>query len=158
MLKIITSVSQLNIPQFLSVYAQSTGGDSRKENDLLIYLEEDFFRQKDAIYALWVVDDVYCSALRLEPYRNGLLLQALETAPADRRKGFANLLLTEVLEYLRTRGYTGVYSHIAKNNRASIGLHQKCGFSQVSDSARLLDGTVSQKFCTMYIALKITDS
>ena len=154
MLKIIKSVSQLNIPQFLSVYAQSTQGDPYKENDFVAYLQEDFFCQKDAFYAIWVVDELYRSALRLESYREGLLLQAVETKPDDRRKGFSYALLTCVLEHLRVSGYTGVYSHVAKNNRASLALHRKCGFVQISESARFIDGTVTQNSCTMYIDLK----
>jgi len=154
MLKIIKSISQLNISQFLAVYAQSTGSDFHKEEDLLTYLREDFFCQKDAFYALWVVDDDYRSALRIEPYREGLLLQALETKPDDRRKGYGYALMMQVLEYLRVRGYTSVYSHIAKKNKASLALHSKCGFQLISDSARLIDGTVTQNSCTMYMELK----
>ena len=153
MLIIVNSFSQLNIPQFLAVYAQSTGCVPHKEAAFLSYLQEDFFRQKGAFYALWEVEGVYRSALRLEPYRDGLLLQALETKPDDRRNGFSYALLSCALEHLRSEGYTGVYSHVAKNNRASLALHKKCGFVQFSESARLLDGTVTQNACTMYLAL-----
>ena len=153
MLKIVKSVSQLNIPQFLAVYAQSTGQDPRKEEDFLSYLREDFFQQKDALYAIWVVDDIYRSALRLEPYKDGMLLQALETSPNDRRRGYGYALLMQALAYFHDTDYTGVYSHVAKKNKASLALHTKCGFYQISDSARFIDGTVTQNSCTMYIAL-----
>lgn len=153
MLKIVKTMSQLNIPQFLAVYAQSTGQDPQKEDDMISYLREDFFRQKDAVYAIWVVDDIYRSALRLEPYRDGLLLQALETSPNDRRRGYGYALLMQALAYLHDTDYTGVYSHVAKMNKASLALHTKCGFYQISDSARFIDGTVTQNSCTMYIAL-----
>lgn len=145
MLKLINSMAELNVRQLLDIYSYEKMG----ETDFLSYLREDFFRQKGAFYAVWVVDGVYKSALRLEPYRDGMLLQALETAPGERRKGYAFNLMTDVIAYLKTKDCTTIYSHIHKKNIPSLQVHRKCGFREVSDTATLLDGTVTQNFCTM---------
>jgi L-amino acid N-acyltransferase YncA len=37
-----------------------------------------------------------------------------------------------------------VYSHIERNNLASVRAHEKCGFKKITNFAVLLDGSVSQ--------------
>ena len=167
MLKIIIAMSELNTEQLMAVYRESnlancksfysdlTADEQLKkaETVFLSYLREDFFRQKNAVYAIWVVDGVYRSALRLEPYKDGLLLQALETAPDARRTGCAYKLMEAVIAFLRTTQWRRVYSHIEKRNTPSIGVHRKCGFKQISDSATYIDGTVTQSSATFCIEL-----
>ena len=145
MLKLIRSMSDLDSEQLLAIYREH----SWYELDFLSYLREDFFRQPFAVYAVWVEDSVYKSAVRLEQCGDGLLLHSLETAPDNRRKGYAYNLLTHCIDYLRTTNYKVIFSHISKCNRASLMLHKKCGFEMFSDSARYIDGTVTQNSCTM---------
>ena len=61
------------------------------------YLRECFFSTEGALYCVWVENDRYVSALRLEPYRDGLLLEALETHPEMRQKGYAAKLMLEMI-------------------------------------------------------------
>ena len=157
MLEIIKSMKQLNIGQIIGVYEESIRENAERfsltnqqaEDGFLSYLEEDFFRQQGAFYAVWSVNNVYQSALRLESYRDGLLLEALETAPNARRQGYGAALLEGVLKQLKESKYKVVYSHISKRNRASLNLHKKCGFSIISDSATYVDGTVTQNSYTL---------
>ena len=163
MLKIVTTISELNIEDFLGVYREDilengarffpelSGADllRKSEDSFLSYLREDFFRQMDAFYALWVLESRYVAALRIEPYADGLLLEALSTASCDRRKGYGYALVSQTLQYLRSSAYKVVYSHINKKNIPSLELHKKCGFQQFSDSAKYIDGTVTQNSCTM---------
>ena len=149
MLKLIYSMSELDADQLLAVYCEHNWN----EVDFLSYLREDFFCQRGAFYAVWSEDSVYKSVVRLEPYRDGLLLHALETAPADRRNGYSYQLLTHTLDYLRTIKCKAVYSHIEKRNKPSFALHKKCGFKIISDSATYLDGTVTQYSNTFRICL-----
>lgn len=121
----------------------------RAEDDFISYLCEDFFRQPGAIYAVWAPDGVYKAALRLEPYRDGLLLEALETAPEARRQGYATVLIRKVMSYLQPLKWTCIYSHIHKRNIASLNVHKKCGFQIISDSATYIDGTVTQSSFTL---------
>ena len=167
MLKIVKSLSELNTAQFLAVYAESNRKTGQihypnlseeqqinfAEEDLISYLREDFFRGKDAFCAIWIEEGVYKSALRIEPYRDGLLLHALETVPNARKMGYAYKLVIAVLEHLKFFKYQAVYSHVHKQNIPSLRLHKKCGFQQVSDSAVYIDGTVTQNSCTLMVKL-----
>lgn len=149
MLKLIYSMAELDAEQLLNVY-QEQGWD---EIEVLKYLREDFFRQKGAFYAVWIEDCRYRAAVRFCPYKDGLLLHSLETAPAYRRKGYAYFLVSQVLEHLKASGCKMVYSHIERRNNASLALHRKCGFVIISDSATYLDGTVTQYSNTLRICL-----
>lgn len=168
MLEIIKTMSMLNPEQLMAVYLEGNrkNGASKfrddnpaeqlkkAENSFLSYLRDEFFCQQDVVYCVWVVDGVYRSALRLEPYGDGLLLEALETAPDNRRKGYACGLLKAVLEYLCSTAYKCVYSHVDKRNTASLGVHFKCGFQQISDSATYIDGSVTQNSYTLCYCLR----
>ena len=135
----------------------SDNGDAyqrlRAEDAFLTYLSEDFFCQKDARYAVWVHEGVYKAALRIEPYMDGILIEALETSPHERRKGYAYRLLTSTLDYLKRTQYSVAYSHIRKTNIASLRVHRKCGFQKCLEYAKYIDGTVTYKSYTMCINL-----
>ena len=109
------------------------------------YLTEVFFPTPGAVYAIWEENGEYVSALRLEPYEDGLLLEGLETAPNMRRKGYAEQLLLSVLETFPQR----IYSHVSKKNTASLAVHQKCGFVRILDHARYIDGSVAHSAVTL---------
>ena len=117
------------------------------EEDFYRYLSQVFFRSSGAVYAVWEENGRYVSALRLEPYRDGLLLEALETAPEQRRKGFAAALIRAVQCFLE--GKTKLYSHVDKRNLSSLKVHEKCGFRRVADFAVCVDGSVNQKMYTL---------
>ena len=145
MLKLIYSMGDLDVEQLLKLYEEW----DLNEAYYLDFLHNDFFRQKDAFFAVWATQGQYKAALRIEPYRDGLLLASLSTAPSERKKGYGYLLVTEVLKHLSILPYKVVYSHINKKNFPSLELHKKCGFRLYSDSARYIDGTVTQNSCTM---------
>ena len=159
MLVIAKSLGALNFGQLMAVYEQSNRENGaefwpdlsegqqilRVEQDFYQYLRECFFTTEGAVYALWSPAGEYVSALRLEPYQDGLLLEALETAPGQRRKGYAADLITAVLQMV---GETKVYSHVSKRNTASLRTHEKCGFHRVLEHAVYADGSVLTTSCT----------
>jgi hypothetical protein len=98
-----------------------------------------FFTQKSAQYFVLEDGGSYVSALRIEQYKDGLLLCALETKPGCRCKGYAKHLVNAVLNYVSAP----VYSHISKKNKPSISVHLSCGFCKLHDGARFLDGSVN---------------
>jgi len=149
MLKLIYTMAELDTDQLLGIYKEHNWD----EWDFLSYLREDFFRQKDAVYAVWVEDSEYKSAVRLERCRDGALLHSLETAPEERRKGYAYNLLIHFLDCLRAADCKSIYSHVEKHNQASLALHIKCGFEIIADTAVYLDGTVTQNSNTLRIRL-----
>ena len=168
MLIVVKSMQQLNTEQLTAVYRETNRKNGQifypdhaphKQLDLaeeafLDYLRQDFFRQRGAFYCLWEEEGVYRSALRLEPYRDGLLLQALETAPDARRKGYARALIAETFAYLEKTDTQVVYSHVSKQNLPSLSLHKACGFVVFSDTATYLDGTVTQGSFTLSYTYK----
>ena len=116
------------------------------EQDFYQYLNEVFFRTSGAVYAIWEAQGSYVSVLRLEPYRDGLLLEALETAPPSRRQGYAEKLIRAVQEQFSNQR---IYSHVSKKNAASLQVHEKCGFRRISEYAAYIDGSVNQRACTL---------
>ncbi len=119
------------------------------EDDFYSFLHDVFFKRDGVCCAMWVVDETYVSALRLEPYRDGLLLEALETAPDCRRSGFAKSLIQAVQGWLAQRGSVRLYSHVGKQNEASMRVHLQCGFRVIKDSAAYIDGSVNNRACTL---------
>ena len=155
MLLIMKRLEELDFSALMDIYIEGNrekaevygdGGLLRAEREFYDYLREDFFRQKGAFYAVWQVSGRYVSALRLEPYQDGWLLEALETAPADRKKGYAKALMTAVLEMM---GENRVYSHVSKRNEASLRTHYACGFQKHLDHMVYLDGSVSNRAVTL---------
>lgn len=159
MLFIAEKLADLNFRQLMDVYeegnlenaAEFYPNEPRAQWMLLAqqsfyqYLRECFFQTSGACYAIWVEDDCYVSALRLEPYKDGLLLAALETKPSERRKGYAAHLIGSVLEKY---GHERIYSHVGKRNSASLRTHEKCGFYRILEHAVYADGSVMSSCCT----------
>lgn len=154
---------ELSFEQLMAVYREGNEENGRilapfdsqarqlwlAEGDFYSYLRDVFFLTPGTLYAVWTVQGRYVSALRLEPYKDGLLLEALETAPQERGKGYAAALIRAVQELLKDGGVSRLYSHVGKQNAASLKTHQRCGFQIVADSAAYLDGTVSSRAYTM---------
>ena len=168
MLLIVSKLSELNFTKLIQVHhdsIMSTGKERypfcteveqrfRAESDFYHYLNSVFFRQSNSFYAIW--DDIgeYKAVLRLEPYCDGLLLCALETAPEARKKGFATLLMNAILSNLHTRNVGTVYSHVDKMNIASLSVHRKCGFQIIKNHAVYSDGSVIHDSYTLAYTFK----
>lgn len=159
MLIIVNKMSQLNFRQLMDVYEEANLQQGRllfphesparwsllAEQDFHQYLRECFFGTPGAIYALWQESGRYVSALRLEPYFDGLLIEALETLPAERGKGYAGKLLTAVKgHYCEVR----LYAHVDKKNLPSMRVHERCGFYRILEHAVYADGSVLSSSCT----------
>ncbi len=107
------------------------------EQDFYAFLKDVFFTTKDVHYAILEEGGHYRSAVRIEPYQDGVLLTGLETAPEYRGMGYGKTLVTDVLMKLNGP----VYSHVSKANDPSLALHKACGFDVVLDYALYLDGS-----------------
>ena len=163
MLKIALSVSELNFGKLMSVYQESNQENAfafydaidrnlamlNAEQDFYQYLNEVFFTAERAVYAIWEEGERYVSALRLEPYQDGFLLEALETAPDDRRRGYATALIHAACYWLAVQGCGKIYSHVSKDNTASLKAHAACGFHVICDYAEYIDGTIKNTAYTL---------
>ena len=160
MLILARSIRDLSFSRLMEVYIEGnlenaeefypdlTEGQKlmQAEQDFYQYLNEVFFITSDAVYAIWEEQGTYVSALRLEPYRDGHLLEALETAPPSRRQGYAEKLIRAVQEQFSNQR---IYSHVSKKNAASLRVHEKCGFRRISEYAVYIDGSVNRRACTL---------
>ena len=155
MLLIAKRLEELDFSALMDVYIEGNqekaegygaGGLLRAEREFYDYLREDFFCQPDAVYAVWVECGLYVSALRLEPHKDGWLLEALETAPDYRKKGYAKALMEAVLQRM---GQTIVYSHVSRRNLPSLRTHYACGFQKHLDHVVYLDGSVTNRAITL---------
>ncbi len=141
MLKLYSSLRELPVEALLDIYTLTP----RQRQDTLDYLRRDFFRTPGAMVAIWEGEGQFLSALRLEPYKDGLLVCALETHPAHRNRGHAAALLQAVRQTLPGP----LYAHVAKTNAPSLAAHQKTGFQIIQDTARYLDGSVDGRCYTL---------
>ena len=161
MLLIAKSLRELNFRQLMDIYQEGNQENARDhyphlpleqgiaeaEQDFYAFLKEGFFAVPGACYGVWMAEGCYVSALRLEPFRDGLLVEAVETAPERRRRGYARTLMASVFAHL---GQGKIYSHIHKKNLPSQKLHERLGFRKVSDGAVYIDGSVNQQ-CGTYL-------
>lgn len=152
MLYLAKSLQQLQFGKLMEVYIEGNLEKAEEasllqaEQDFYQYLKDCFFPTFGAVYAVWMEENEYISALRLEPYKDGLLLEALETAPKHRRKGYAVKLIRAVLAQMPDQR---IYSHVSKRNIPSLAVHEKCGFRKISDSAIYIDGSVNDRAVTL---------
>lgn len=159
MLLLKTRLEDLNFRQLMDLYREGNLENaaylwpdlpreaqiSKAEQSFRDYLEQDFFAQENARYFIWEETGTYVSALRLEPYQDGLLLEALETKPDCRRQGYAVTLIEAVKAVVPEK----IYSHISKRNTASLKTHEKCGFQRISEEAVYRNGVVNERCCTV---------
>lgn len=159
MLILFDSLSNLRFGELMCVYEEGNrenakdlyghmdrnAGIIQAEQDFYAYLEQVFFKTNNARYAIWEEDGHYVSALRLEPYEDGLLLAALETRPGYRQQGYAQRLIRSAMDLV----LVPVYSHVNKGNMASLKTHFSCGFERISEYAKRIDGSMVDDCCTL---------
>ena len=104
------------------------------EEGLLGFLKNDFFNQKEAAYWVLEIDGVWVSAFRTCKIQENLYyLEALETRPDHRRKGYGTMLLSGVTDSFKKDGPFRLCSCVSKKNIASLKTHEKSGFEIVSE-------------------------
>ena len=162
MLRIARKLSELSFSELMRIYIEGNQENGKElypddtegiqlrkvEEAFYQYLTSVFFHQKESCYMIWVANGRYQAALRLEPYQDGYLLSALETAPETRRKGYATNLIKETLTYLSSSESGVLYSHVSKRNAPSLAIHRKCGFQVIKDYAVYSDGSVLHNHLT----------
>lgn len=161
MLVIPNTARELDYAQLSAIYEESISRSGKQrypylpENMQMIQAQQDFYSSMEQFfsgepsqYAIWSLQGHYTAALRIERYQDGYLIAGLETLPCARSKGYATSLLCNVLKYLAKDDTVKIYSHVEKNNYASLNVHERCGFSCIMDHAVFLDGSVSYRTLT----------
>ena len=123
-----------NTDYFFPDEADKDAAVRKVEAGFLDFLKDDFFSMTDAAYWILEIDDVWVSALRTCRVQKGLYyLEALETRPNHRRKGYGAILLSSVADSLKKDGPFRLCSCVSKRNIASLKTHEKSGFLIVSE-------------------------
>ncbi len=149
MLHRITAYADLDGPRLMAVYAESNRENTdyffpgmsdkalavkKVEEGFLAFLQDEFFQKHGATCYVLEEAGEWVSALRMnEPEPGFYYLEALETEPEHRRKGYAALLLNEVTTHLKQRGPFRICDCVSKKNEPSIRTHLACGFQIVSE-------------------------
>ncbi|MBQ8815083.1 MAG: GNAT family N-acetyltransferase [Lachnospiraceae bacterium] len=101
----------------------------KEEERYFIDFLKTFFSKEQNTYYVLDVDGQWVSALRLTKIDDFYYMEALETAPNHRRKGYAAALIREVISSLSGKGAVKIRSNVNKKNIASLATHRKCGFT-----------------------------
>lgn len=163
MLKLVYRIQDLSLSNLTDIYQEENIEigkeiyESLSPQEQLLRAEQDFreyicdfMKPAESFYALWLVDNRYIAALRMEPYQDGFLLAGLETIPDARHHGYASMLVKATLSYMESQGKIPVYSHIHNKNAVSRKIHCSCGFREIMPYAVYVNGSVSQNcrtFC-----------
>lgn len=124
-----------NTDYFYPQIADKAIAVKKVERDFCNYIKTEFLNGKNAYY-VWESDGIWVSALRLNCIAdNFYFLEALETAPSFRQKGYASQLLSAVTDELKSKGSFKICDCVGKKNIASLNTHKKCGFKIVSENA-----------------------
>ncbi len=160
MLVIVNSLKELDFRALMDIYVEGNLENAQRlwpelpegqqlllaEQEFYDYLRTQFFSVPGAMYALWMEQGRAVSALRLEPWKDGWLMEALETVPDARGRGCASALVQAA-----ALGRGKVYSHVSRANGASLAVHKKCGFRKILDYAAYLDGSVNRSAVTLLL-------
>lgn len=148
MLLKITRFGDVDVQKLMRVYSESNsenaedlfpGEDAatalkKAEEGFTSFLRDEFFA--DSQNACWVLeeDGEWVSALRTTRIAPGHYhLEALETRPDLRRRGYSVKLLGEVTRALSKEGPFRLTDCVGKRNTPSLGAHLKSGFEVVSN-------------------------
>ncbi|MCH5198341.1 MAG: GNAT family N-acetyltransferase [Oscillospiraceae bacterium] len=145
----INSFSQIQKRSLMDVYRESNMENTdffypdisnksdalqKVECDFLNYIENDFLADSKNRYMVLEQAGVWVCALRLYCVDDRLYyIEALETRPDYRRKGYAAELLKSVIDLLKGQGAFVIRDCVGKKNTASLLTHQKAGFTIYRD-------------------------
>lgn len=100
---------------------------SEEERYFVSFLHKFMASEQNRYYVL-EMDGAWVSALRLTKLEGFYYLEALETAPQHRKKGYAAILIRKVCSLLKQQNNVVIRSNVNKSNMASLATHKKCGF------------------------------
>lgn len=135
MLKCVTQVEPWTVSSLVDLYRESMDQLARNfespqamEQAYEEFLKE-FVTHDRQMVLVEEVDDVWVSGLRCVECAPGVwYLEALETAPPARGKGWARQLMEHTQQLLIQEGAKELFSLIDPENTPSIATHVGCGF------------------------------
>ena len=91
------------------------------------YIKNEFLKDGKNHLAILKDEKTYLAALRIYDEGDFYFLEALETRPEYRRRGYGESLLREVFSLLK-KG-SEIRSEVSLSNKKSLDLHKKLGFT-----------------------------
>lgn len=158
MLLKITSMDDLDIPALMAVYAEGNEENAayfypdlseperirKAETEFARFLREEFFPKPENVQFVLEKNGVWAAALRLTKLADCWWLEALETKPGERRKGYALELLRAVQSELGPGAV--IRDCVSKRNEPSLRTHFAAGFEIENDPAvEYPDGTTDDR-------------
>ena len=136
------------------MYPQEPDGDralARYEADHLAYMAGPFWEEGGVLLVLAGEDGRYLAAVKLYPGTGEgcWQMEALETRPGERRKGYGLRLLRETQGWLERAGGGTLLSHVGRGNLASLRTHEAAGFCRAREGWAQPDGGPAPAQCTM---------
>lgn len=106
------------------------------EEGFLEFLKNEFFTKDGNSYRVLEENGIWVCALRLSRIEDGIYyVEALETHPDHRQKGYAVKLYRTVQQELKASGSFRLCACVAKTNTPSVKAHLKSGFRLVLGTA-----------------------
>ncbi len=171
------TLGSLDFPKLMEVYRESNAENAAEffpdetdpergrhlvEQKFYDYLKDDFFRREGVRYYVLEEGSKWVSAVRLFPVSGNddeepetgtpkaWYAEALETAPAFRRHGFARKMMALLSDRLGSEGPFEISDTVSRTNAASLQFHLSCGFEIYRDPACCaLNGKINENACTM---------
>ena len=135
MLVVVESIDDNVTSRLFEVYAESMADlsssfpDEREMRASYREFLEGFISQPGQLVLVEEDAGTWKSGLRMVSCCGGCwFVEAVETDPGARRKGYGRLLLLHAADHLRTLGAREVTCCISESNAASRRLHESCGF------------------------------
>lgn len=119
-----------------------------KEKEYYAKYLEQYFEGDNNFYYVLEHNDKWISAARVSKTKDYYYLEALETNPDCRRKGYGIYLLQEIIKNLEKNEEIILKCNVGKYNRASIELHKKCGY--IIDKENGFDFTTNEERTDVY--------
>lgn len=127
---------------------------AKVERDYLSYIKNAFFSSEGNAYVIYESENIWLSALRLYRLQEGFYyIEALETHPQYRRKGYGARLLVGLVDVLKEQGSFRLCDCVGKKNFASLSVHKRCGFEITDEVGHnyLNDETDDRRYSLQYV-------
>ncbi len=144
LMEIYEESNRENIEYFFPEYKGTEEGLMKVIQSFTGYIKNEFLSQPGNVYYVWVSGGEWVSALRLYKLEGFHYIEALETKPSERKRGYACALLQAVAE----RVGSIIRDNVSKSNTASLAVHKKCGFEiESQDAVDFLNGNEIDSSC-----------
>lgn len=135
-----------NVPFFFPELTDTDEGLRRVKESFADYIRNDFLTSPGNSYFVLEEGGRWVSALRLYALEDCYYIEALETEPGSRRKGYGSKLMGLVIEHLSRFGSFVLRDCVSKKNQASLATHKSCGFVIDTDPGKdYLDGSTNDR-------------